>query len=226
MSGWKMLNRLGPVLCAAFATIAFASQAGAVPLTPDLELFSGSGNLRFSNFLIYREGDIGFGDLADLDIEATENGIRIDGPLMLEDGAAGAVQVVYQVGVLSGPAVNGVTLSSVTSIVDVGFPTFSKTDKLIYEGPIGEIIGDNTLLAELRTRNFEGVDTDEDQADFLPQRVFTVLDTIRLSSGAPGASATFGEVANEFSFVPEPTTLLLLGGGLLGIAGLGSRRRA
>jgi hypothetical protein len=225
MLGWKRRNQLGRVLYLGIAAIAFASQAAAIPITSGLELDSLSGNLRFSNFSIFSQDDLGPSDIAALDISATENGIRIDGPLTLLGGAEGAIQLFYEVSVLSGPAVNGVTLSSVTEIVDGGFPTFAKTAKLVFEDPIGETLGDNLLLAELVTRNFQGEEFDLDMASFAPQTTFTILDTIRLSSGGPGGVATFDSVRNDFAFVPEPTSLILLSGGLLGLVFLGSRPR-
>ena len=106
-----------------------------------------------------------------------------------------------------------------------GFSTSANTDKLVYAGRFGESIGDGPLLAALLTRNFAGEDIDRDSASFAPQRVLSVLDSIRLDGGGPGGRATLESQRNEFALVPEPRTLLLLSGGLLGLAGFGSRGR-
>jgi len=52
----------------------------------------------------------------------------------------------------------------------------------------------------------------------------TVLKNIALSGGA--GAARISDVANGFSQTPEPGSLLLLGSGLLGLAGLARRRRS
>jgi len=44
-------------------------------------------------------------------------------------------------------------------------------------------------------------------------------------AGAPGLVTTFGLVASPTSTVPEPATVVLLGAGLVGVAGVGARRR-
>ena len=227
MSRWKMLNHLGRVLsCLVFASFLLSIEAGATGIDPGLTLVSGSGQLQFSDFTIYTEGDISDADAAGLTIAATENGLSVTGPLTLTNGEAGAIQLIYQVTVLSGPAVNGVTLAADTSIVEGGFPTFAKTDKLVYAGPIPEVLSDLALLAHIQTRNFAGRKTVAETAEFAEQTVLTVLDTIRLSSGGPGGSATLESLSNEYAFVPEPGSLLLLGGGLLGLTRLGARRTA
>jgi len=46
------------------------------------------------------------------------------------------------------------------------------------------------------------------------------------SQTAPGTAAVMGPVGNDLTVVPEPGTLLLLGSGLLGLAGLRRRKRS
>jgi hypothetical protein len=46
------------------------------------------------------------------------------------------------------------------------------------------------------------------------------------SQTAPGTAAVMGPVGNDLTVVPEPGTLLLVGSGLLGLAGLRRRKRS
>lgn len=218
------------VLISALLAVSIASSAAAsgldplsgldLPVGPETVLVSGDGRLVFSSFAIFGQGELDPDQVEGLSFSPTTSGLVIGGPLSVADGAEAALYVRYQVAIATS-AIQGVRLAADTSIVEGGFPTFAKTEKLIFAGETPELLSAADLLAHLRTRNFAGEQVSADSAGFAGQGTLTVLEAIRLASGGPGGSATLFSLTNEFSSlpltVPEPGPALLI---LLGLAGL------
>jgi hypothetical protein len=180
---------------------------------------SGNGQLTFSNFQFW----LGDADPSLFLLSVLDDGIQLTGPMTAVDGQAPQFHFSYEVSVAPGAAgINGISLFAPSEISGTGFPLFVKTGKQVFSGPTPELFPQDPI-ASLSASNFAGEYSESDSASFTAQQRITVLDGIRLSTGAPGDTATLIALANRFTVVPEPGTLALFGLGLAGLA-FASRR--
>jgi hypothetical protein len=216
---------IGVTLACSFwvATAAYALPVGDYSVS-DLDnqtvLTSGNGQLSFTRLEFY----LGGADPTSFTLSVLDDGLRLTGPMTVADGAAAEFYFSYEVSVLGSlPGIDGVSLFAPSVLTGDGYPTFVKTAKQIYAGPTPSSFHQDTL-ATLTTRNFDGEYSELASGSFAPQQLLTVFDGMRLSSGGPGDSATLSEISNHFNVVPEPTSLSLLGLGVLGLAVVSRRR--
>jgi hypothetical protein len=114
------------------------------------------------------------------------------------------------------------------AILPGGRPIIDASLELIAFGVIGpgtivvrEDIADG--LGNALGTNFGFDAAPADVINFAPQAKLTVSDLISLTAGTGGANLM--EFREDFSEVPEPSTILLLGAGLAGLVILGRRHR-
>ncbi|HEY8154124.1 MAG TPA: PEP-CTERM sorting domain-containing protein [Myxococcota bacterium] len=222
--GKKLLAGCMTLMCGVLlAGAARALSLNVADVHNDLVLFSPNGQLVFSHIEFFLEP----ADDADFTLTLLDDGLELTGPMFAEDGDSAEFYFRYQVSAVNPDAlINGVTLFAPSEIVDDLYPTFAKTSKTILDGPPGPIVGVGPLIDLLETFNFAGTYTELDSAAFTPRATITVIDGVRLSTGGPGDSAEVLSISNRFAVVPEPGTLVMLGGGLLGLALAGRRRPA
>jgi hypothetical protein len=191
----------------------------------DLVLISENGQLEFSHIEFYLLP----ANAADFTLTLLDDGLQLTGPMFAADGASAEFYFTYQISALDPNAlINGVSLFAPSEIVDDLFPTFAKTSKKVLDGTAGQFPGDRPVIDLLQTINFAGAYTEFDETSFAPRQTITVMDGVRLVTGGLGDSAEVFSISNHFAVVPEPGTLALVGGGVLGLgfAGRRPRRRA
>jgi hypothetical protein len=222
-TGRKLLAGCMTLICGVFlAGAAHALSFNVADIENDTVLVSPNGQLVFSKIEFFLEP----ADDDDFTLTLLDDGLELTGPMSVADGDSAEFYFSYQVSAVNPDAlINGVSLFAPSEIVDDLFPTFAKTSKEILDGPPGPILGKGPLIDLLETMNFGDTYTETDATTFDPRATITVIDGVRLSTGGLGDSAEVFSISNRFAVVPEPSTLVLLGGGMLGLTLAGRRPR-
>jgi len=221
--GKKLLGICMTLLCAvSLAGAARALSFNVADVHDDTVLISLNGQLEFSHFQFFLEP----ADDADFTLTLLDDGLQLTGPMSAANGDSAEFYFAYQVSAVDPNAlINGASLFAPTSIVDDFSPTFAKTGKTIFNGPMGPEIGVPPPIDVLETANYDGGYTEFAQTTFDPRETLTIYDGVRLFTAGPGDSAEAELISNRFAVVPEPGTLVLLGSGLLGLILAGRRSR-
>ena len=121
-----------------------------------------------------------------------------------------------------GNAIDDITLLQLgTGFIGTGSASIAETVCL------GDTFADGCLhgtIASLLTVDNSTLVKLSDHITFAPVRVIDVVKDLELFGG-PSGSAFVSGVENQFSEVPEPSTLLMLGTGIVGLAGILRRKQ-
>jgi hypothetical protein len=220
MLRWKA-GAIGAVLCWTLLTGSASALSLADLVAPDgspgtTSFLSGNSLLRFDGFQVVVAGDLS-DDLSDYQIAILDDGFRIVGPFGAANGAVGDLALFYDAWAEQGHRIGGASLFFNGLAVRPGdlavvAEHFRSGDELL-EAWLATFVDGTGLLHVL-----------EDAADFEPtlDHLHVMKDIQVISS--PGGLASISIVEQRFT-TPEPTALLLFGGGLIGLVGL-SRRGA
>jgi hypothetical protein len=224
-----MLNQVTRGLFAGLLALAFSVPAGAISLQQVIDDggFTTSNGVTFSNFSVSITGALA-GSLTAADLELTfeegsgSAGFALTGPISAADGELGDVFLSFSVS--SAQLIDGALLSAI-NVADGGAGALASVDELIRSGA-GAFLG---LLSTSDTGG-PGDGIFDDSISFAGQTSIRVMKDILVDSsllgGGQGGSARISFVSQTFTFVPEPGTLLLVLGGLGGLAINGRSRRA
>ena len=172
-----------------------------------------AGSLTFDDFDVVLAGDLPV-DLTDYAVQVLADGFRISGPISAILGGTGTLLVSYEVSALS-PIISGASLLAAGATVGTGAQALVVESLL---GPASEVLG------SLFVFDVEGVGADpDDSAGFTPVSSVSVAKTVMVGGGM---LAALPMLEQRFLTVPEPLPLILLGGGLAGLAIAGRRRGA
>lgn len=208
----------------AFGAIAlafsFASTAGALTLADldDGEVFdSGDHRITFSfdPGSVSITGDLS-PDLTNYGVVILEHGFSIVGPMGVSDGNVGDIALRYLASANDG-------FFDTASIFFNGAAVGNGALAAVAEDFIanGQLVGD--LLVQVTGG---GLSQKIDTTSFAPGiTAFDVVKDIQIITTDPAQIATISVLDQNFTVVPEPTTLAMLGLGLAVLAHRGSRRR-
>ena len=188
--------------------------------------FSTGNGLFFHDFSVQITGDLaGVLTASDLSILPLADGFRMDGPISAADGELGEISLSYRVDAdPQGLPISGASLLSTVAASGVGAQ--ATVDELLLAISSGDSIA---YLSVFDTGGLPGAPDVFDQATFEP--VFGIdvekgilVDSVLLGGGG-GGSARIPLVEQRYQVVPEPTTLVLMSLGLVGLAMAGGRGR-
>ena len=224
-----MLTLRGTCLSLALALLlAMASPVRALTLQ---DLVSGdtlttSNGLFFHDFSLEITGHLSTSlSASDLSILTLPDGFRMVGPISAADGEVGNVLISYRVD-SNLPIAPIIAASIVSNVAASGVGAQAAVDEFILSIPGGVPIA---LLSAFDTGGTSGTPMFSDEAIFSPMPALKVEKSILVDSsllgGGFGGSARLSVVDQRFEVVPEPTPLVLMSLGLLGLAGAGRRPR-
>lgn len=161
-----------------------------------------------------------------LDLNGTGLGFQIAGGFAAVTGGIADGILQYEVSTLSGaPFLNGLSLSFNGTFTGSGIAGVSEN-----YCPGGTVVPPTTCsggLGNIFVQESSGTNKLQTSAGFANSNSVTVSKDIQVNgSAALASSATISVVSNQFkTVVPEPSTLLPIGGGLLAIGLIGKRLR-
>jgi len=173
------------------------------------------GGSTFSDFTITVTGSLD-PNLADYKVLTLSDGFRIAGGFKAVDAEQGDMLISYDVSAGTSSPVNDIRLTfngfavgphSGANVAE----TLSSNGSSVASANVFSIAGGTTQLVDTQT--------------FTPQTSFSVDKDILVKAGS-GGLATISFIDQEFSVVPEPSSLVLAGGGLTGLLVFGRKRKS
>lgn len=201
-------------IAGAIALAAAAPQSAQALTLADLEA-GGSfdvGALTFSDFDVLVAGDAS-ADLSGYAVQLLGDGFRIAGPLSTLFDEEATLLVSYVVEASGSFGIGGASLFS--PLVAAGDGAAALVSDAIFDA-------DGNPLAQLLALSVFGVGSAfSDSASFAEETKLQVVKVVALGGGVFSAAP---HVDQRFLAIPEPITLAMLAGGLIGLAVTGRRR--